>query len=782
MNKRFFLIGLIFLLFNLNLCLFAQKYTVSGYITDKSSGEKLIGASIFDANTIQGVVSNNYGFYSLTLPEGKIRFTASFVGYTSYTKEILLDKDIVLNVQLNPSIELEEVKVVGDKIESQVESSQMGVIEIPVHSIQKLPVLFGETDVLKTIQLMPGVQSGTEGTSGIYVRGGGPDQNLILLDGVPVYNANHLFGFFSVFNGDAIQNVKLIKGGFPARYGGRLSSVIDIQMKEGNNQKIKGNAKIGLISSRLTLEGPLFNENTSFIISGRRTYIDILAQPFIKIAENGEDMDKMRLGYYFYDLNAKVNHKFSDKHRLYLSFYLGNDKAYANFAESDDYYSYEDNSKLRWGNITSAVRWNYLINKKLFCNTTLTYSRYKFLTSIEGNSEDYDINEKDEYALDYNSGIDDLALKTDFDFIPSPNHYIRFGTNMIFHTFHPGVNTFKYDSEGEKYSSKIGNKDISATEFCLYAEDDIKLTNRLKINTGLHYSGFYVDDKFYHSLEPRVSARLLVNSKWSVKASYAKMTQYIHLLTNTSVGLPTDLWLPVTDTIKPQHSIQYSIGSAYAITEKIDLSIEAFYKSMDNLIEYKDGATFMALGGDWESKVETGKGRSYGVELLVQKNVGNTTGWIGYTLSWAHRKFENISFGEEFPYRYDRRHDISIVVTHKFNDRIDIGATWVYGTGNALTLGVARYDALSDYDYYTDEIEYIEKRNSFRAPAYHRLDFGINFHKEKKRGTRTWSLGAYNVYNRKNPFFLRYDDFGSGKLEQVSLFPILPYFSYSFKF
>jgi outer membrane receptor for ferrienterochelin and colicin len=777
MNK----ICIIILFLGISTLSYSQKYTISGYISDGKTNEKLIGANIFIKGTTLGTISNHYGFYSLTLPKDKYQISFSFIGYKTVTKEIDLTQNQTINIGIDQNLQLGEVTVVGDKIENTVESSQLSSVSLSTKTIKSIPALLGEVDIIKAIQLLPGIQSGTEGSSGLYVRGGGPDQNLILLDGIPIYNVNHLFGFFSVFNADAINSVQLIKGGFPARYGGRLSSVIDIRMKEGNNDKIHGSGSIGLVATRLTLEGPIIKDKMSFVISGRRTYIDILAAPFIA-AQEKEKGEKFNAGYYFYDLNTKINYKFSERNRLYLSAYMGNDKAYANYKyDSEDSYS-EDKFKLRWGNIIGALRWNYLINNKLFLNTTLSYSRYKFLTAIYYRN-DYD-NNNEVYNFEYNSGIDDYSAKLELDYMPSPNHYLRFGANNTYHTFNPGVNVFNLNSSSEdNIDTVIGNNKIYANEIFAYLEDEITW-NKFKINAGVHASGFYVKEKFYYNIEPRLSARYLINNRWSVKAAYTQMNQYIHLLTNASIGLPTDLWLPVTDTIKPLHSVQYALSTIVSLGKHIDVSLEGYYKEMENLIEYKEGATFLLANEDWQKKVEIGRGKSYGFELLIRKKTGKTTGWIGYTLSWTNRKFENISFGEEFPAKYDRRHDISLVLSHKFSERFDIGFSWIYGSGYATTLAHEKYPSVLTYG---SDIEYFDKRNNYRMPSYHRLDFGFNFHKQKKWGKRTWSIGAYNMYNRKNPFFLYFDyDYSSNSqdkvLRQVSLFPIIPYISYQFNF
>ncbi len=764
-----------------------KRYTISGVITDKESGEKLIGANIFETSSLKGAASNVYGFYSLTLPNEKIKLAYSFVGYKTVVKEFTLNKDTTINIDLLSVNTLKEVVVTASSSLKEVQSPQMSNTKICIDKIKNLPSFLGEADVIKTIQLLPGVQSGTEGSSGLYVRGGGPDQNLILLDGVPVYNANHIFGFFSVFNPDAVKNVELYKGGFPARFGGRLSSVVDIRMKEGNEKELKGTFSIGLISSKLNLEGPIIKDRTSFNISLRRTYLDMVARPFMK----KEDRGNM---YYFYDVNAKINHKFSEKSRLYLSLYTGLDKAGNNsddkWTNNEDTYLEEDNSKLSWGNITGALRWNYIFSNKLFSNTTITYSRYNFNINSDTKETNLTKNTWERNIFDYNSGINDLSYKIDFDYFPCSDYLVRFGANYINHTFKPGVNTSQIDESGEStINKKYGDKDIQATEFSAYIENELKLGNRLNLNIGFHYSCFDVNKSFYQSFEPRANLSFLISERFSFKAAYSKMQQYIHLLSNSSISLPTDLWVPVTDKIKPMTSEQYATGFAYNIKDGINVSVEGFYKTMDNLIEYKEGASFFGSATGWEEKVEMGKGWSYGMEFLLNKTIGKTSGWLGYTLSWTDRKFENISFGEKFPAKYDRRHDVSLAMTHKFSKKFDIGMNWVYGTGNALTLATQRIvPNLNKTSGYAGLVDFYEGRNNYRAPAYHRMDIGFNFHKKKKHGIRTWNISIYNVYNRKNAFYLY---FGHDKtnenenkqvLKQVSIFSIIPSVSYIYKF
>ena len=776
------------------------RYTISGYLRDGSSGEALIGANVLDRARGQGTAANTYGFYSITLPQGPVVLRYSFVGFQPQELTLSLQADTVINVNLSLAGELDEVVITGNA-EAIEQTTQMSTIDVPIAQIKTLPALMGEVDVIKTLQLLPGVQSGTEGSAGIYVRGGGPDQNLILLDGVPVYNANHLFGFFSVFNADAINHVELIKGGFPARYGGRLSSVIDISMKEGNNQEFHGEGSLGLISSKLTLEGPIWKDKTSFIVSGRRTYIDVLAAPLIAL-QNGQDPNqRSNLGYFFHDVNAKLNHRFSDRNRIYLSVYTGLDKFYVNNwsryepdpIEDPDGFPQENETEagIDWGNVTSALRWNSMLNPKLFMNTTVTFSDYDF--NIQANNanrfEVADSTIEEYFNLLYTSGIRDWTGKLDFDYLPNPNHYVRFGASATYHTFSPGANTYETSFIPD---TTIGAPDVYAYEYAVFAEDDWKISDKLKVNLGLHYASFAVQGEYYQSLQPRVAARYLVGPQTSVKVSYATMTQFIHLLSNSGIGLPTDLWVPSTAQVKPQQSQQIAAGVAHSLEGGIEVSVEGYYKTMQNLLEYGDGASFLNSGTDWQDKIEIGDGESYGVELFVQRNAGKVTGWVGYTLSWTNRTFPNLNQGNPFPYRFDRRHDLSVVVIGELSDRWSVSGTWVYGTGNAVTLPNAEYaaapfDAQAPLDYYQyTTASYIESRNGYRMPSYHRMDLNATYKLRSKRFEELLLVfGAYNVYNRKNPFFIDRGldpDTGDTKFYAYALFPIIPSVALRFKF
>ena len=752
----------------------------------------------------------------------------SFIGYKTISNVLNLKENINYDVEFElSSINIQEVKVTGEA--NIIEKTQTSVIDIPIQQIKTIPALFGEVDVLKAIQLLPGVQS-SEGTSGFYVRGGGPDQNLILLDGVPVYNSSHLGGLFSVFNADAIKTVRLTKGGFPARFGGRLSSVLQIDMKEGNMKEFKADATIGLISSKLTLEGPIVKNKTSFIVSARRTYADLLMKPFLS---DGTDFN-----LYFYDLNAKINHKVSNKDRIYLSAYMGDDVFNVDFTGSEEDKDGKSggpkstenieqesmNFGLGYGNITSTFRWNHLFSNKLFSNTTLTYSRYQFNTSFaleNSNSNDTVYNSSldsffsgersENISFGYISGIEDFGARIDFDYIPNPNHDIKFGASYTHHHFYPGETNLNLSINSPDSSQNFildtminFSARTNVHESFFYLEDDIKFTNRLKANIGVHvgfyslsayskkYSNLfdYFTDKEYYSLQPRVSARYLLNDEWSVKASYSEMKQNIHLLSNSSVGLPSDLWVPAIDSVPSQTSKQLAANiSTELYGGTYEFSVEGYYKTMSNLITYKEGYSNLSSTESWENSVETGgEGESYGGELFLQKKKGKTSGWIGYTLSWTNRRFDNISFGEWYPYKYDRRHDFSLVLSHKFNDRIDVGGTWVYGTGNAMTFPQSVYLGMPNTNNWSgqsivDLVESYGDRNSTRMNPFHRLDIGVNFHKQKKKYSRTFSVGAYNIYNRKNPFFVYLSEEDNQRVaKQVSLFPIIPSISYRIQF
>ncbi|MBD0333081.1 MAG: TonB-dependent receptor, partial [Chitinophagaceae bacterium] len=659
-------------------------------------------------------------------------------------------------------------------------------IDLSINQIRNIPAFMGEIDILKTIQLLPGVRNAGEGNAGFYVRGGGPDQNLIMLDDAVVYNTGHLFGFFSIFNSDAIKNTSLIKGGMPAQYGGRLSSVLDVAMKDGNANNFQAEGGIGLIASRFSIQGPIKKEKASFIVSARRTYVDALIKPFIK-----KSSDFYGTGYYFYDLNAKANYRFSERDRLYLSGYFGRDVF--NYRNAKRSFA----ANISWGNSTATLRWNHIFGPRLFANTTLVFNDYNFKFSAA----------QENFEITLASGIRDGNAKIDFDFYPSPQHKVRFGGLTTYHKFVPNIVSGKQDSvvfhpsnESTKY----------AIENALYVQDDWEIGKKLKLNYGLRWSSFsqvgpytiFIRDedrnkldstvytrfatiKNYNGLEPRVTFRYSVNSETSVKASISRNLQFIHLVSNAGTTLPTDLWVPSTFRVKPQLGWQYALGVFKNFyNNQYETSVEVYYKSMQNQIEYKEGYTPSLK--DPEEDFVFGRGWSYGSEFFVNKVRGQLTGWIGYTVSWTWRKFADLNDNEKFPAKYDRRHDLSVVATYELNQKWRFGGVFVYGTGNATSLP-ERFYIISGV--LTQEYS---KINQYRLAAYHRLDLSATLtpqHQKNSKLQSNWVFSIYNVYSRLNPYFVYFDQTGSPyngtlKIEarQVSLFPIIPAVTWNFKF
>lgn len=800
-----------FILTLLALPLMAQRHTVSGYITDAESGERLIGASVYDTVSRQGVATNVAGFYTLTLPEGEHTLQISYVGYhTAITRAFLLDKDTVLHFTLRPSTRLEEVTVVGHQSLNSPHSAQMSAVEVPIAQIRNIPAIGGEVDVLKAIQLLPGVQSGSEGSAGIYVRGGGPDENLIMLDGVPLYNVSHAMGMFSVFNADAIKNVTLYKGNFPARFGSRLSSVIDVRQNDGNSAFWHGGITVGLLAAKLNLEGPIFTKaqldslkrdlepraKTTFNISARRTYFDLFLAPILA-AVSSQDGFSMTGGYYFYDVNAKVSHTFSDRDKLSATYYMGDDVMYMRYSDKSSGDFDKMGMRFTWGNIMAAANWEHQITPRLYSNVQAAYTRYQYRLGQSMNAKYKD--EESTYIFDqsmtYSSNIHDVTLAAQFDYAPAAKHDIKFGGNYTYHLFQPSVGNL-YMLEGDnqqeimRVDTTIGGTMTHGHEAALYIEDTYSPWQWLRLNMGLRGSLYGVRGKAYPSIEPRLGIRALIYKDLAFKASYSYVSQYVHLLSNSSVSMPTDLWVPITKDLPPMRSMQVAAGLSYNLLNQLEISVEGYYKYSKNLMEYREGASFMGSAADWDQQVTLGNGWSYGVEVLLQRTVGPVTGWIGYTWSRTMRQFDEINFGRPFHAKYDREHDLSVTLQYDITKKIDIAATFVYGTGNRATLATQTYYDPSLGQY----IDYTPERNNFRMPDYHRLDLGINFHIPHKRaGSPVFSRGGwlrnaehivnisvYNVYNHKNPYMLypSYD----GKLYQVSIFPIMPSISYQFKF
>lgn len=764
---------------------YTQNATIRGFITDSVNGEVLIGATVYESNSQKGTVSNNYGFYSITLPSpDSILLTVRYIGYISESFRIVLTRDTTLNFALHAGLHLSEIIVKGNVVPIE-QRNEMGVASIPINQVKALPALGGETDLLKSLQLMPGIKSGNEGSSGLYVRGGSPDQNLMLLDDAPLYYVNHLGGFFSIFNSDAINQVKLIRGGFPARYGSRLSSIVDVRMKEGDLNKFHGNGTLGIISSKLSLEGPIKKNVASYMVSFRRTLLDLITRPLSR-----QVLDGVGVGYNFYDVNAKINHRLSRNDQFFYSFYMGDDKILSHLKKKGNEHL-KINNDIKWGNMLGAFRWNHIWRKDLFSNITCTYTKYKYRVD-QSSAETAGDDEISTANNKFYSGIYDLGTKADFEYYLRPEHSLRFGTNVIYHTFKPGATSYYQNSNNAiVIDSTFNNYTISAWESALYGEYEWK-PGKFQLNAGVRVSDYAVSNRHFWSLEPRILLNLLLGKSMSLKASYASMQQNIHLLTSYNPGLPTDLWVPATTAVKPAQSKSVSLGVYCSLKKStIELSLEGYYKALTNLITYKEGASFMGATSGWESKIETGgRGKSYGLELLAQKKEGRTTGWIGYTLSRTTRQFDKLNGGKPFNYTYDRRHEITVAFMHRFSDRIDVSASWVFSTGNAITLATEKY-----YVSGMQMIQVYNGINTFRMRSFHKLDIGVNFRKVKKWGERIWSVSIYNVYNRKNPFYYYFDNITVGQwqnnnyvettkpaLMQQSLFPIIPSLSYSFKF
>jgi outer membrane receptor for ferrienterochelin and colicin len=783
---RKFIICTILYLLSISYSAFSQnKYTISGYITDSLSNERLIGANIWIEALQVGTISNNYGFFSLSTKENNCEISFSYVGYSTKYLNINLRKDTTLNISLVQSNTIGEVTIVSKK--NNIVSTEISCHSINPQSLKTMPVFMGEADILRAIQLLPGVSKGEEGMSGINVRGGSSDQNLILLDGVQVYNVNHLFGLFSVFNTDAVKSIDFYKGGFSAKYGGRVSSVLDIRLKEGNLNQYHGSFSLGLISANLLLEGPIVKSKSSFLVSYRRTFFDLLAYPIEAVIYQNNGW----LGYLFQDFNLKLNSSIGKKSHLYFSLYQGNDKYFMKFDEksSSDGYDYENKSKdgFGWGNITNALRWNYNPTKKIFINNTLTFSNYKFNFEkyyFYSQSKD-SILEKQEYSNVNNSGITDYSLFSDLDFYINNNLNLKAGLNATSHNFKPNVSgVFSLNFEDlatiDTFST---NTEIKSSEYSAYIESEIILLKKINIIPGFRINYYQIRDTFYLSPEPRINISFQLTPSISIKSAYSKTNQNIHLLTNSSVGLPTDMWLPVTDKVKPIESNQYIAGLFLNHKNKFETSVEFFYKTFKNVIEYKDGANKL---NDWENNIEHGTGQSYGFEFVFSKTFGKVNSWLSYTLSKSERTFENINQGKTFLYKYDRRHCLNLSLSYFLNKNIDINLMWTYATGHRYTLATIGYrQADFVFNFFLSDPQMVEgnfytQKNEFKMPDYHRLDANINFSKQKNKYKRIWSLGLYNVYSRLNPIYMQIE--ADNKLHGFGIqFPI-PFISYIIKF
>jgi hypothetical protein len=768
----------------------SQKISISGYVKDSASGETISGATITTSNLLNYAISNNYGYYILTLnpSEDSVKIQASFVGYSPSSFSVKPNHSQKVDFELKNRNILDEVVVSAEKATTYERRKEMSVVSVPVSKVTAMPALGGESDILKSLQMMPGIQAGSEASSGLYVRGGSPDQNLMVIDDVPVYYVNHLGGFVSTFNSDAINNMKLVKGGFPAHYGSRLSSVVDVKMKEGNMKEFHGSGMVGMISSKIMVEGPIKKETTSYMLSVRRFMYDLITRPLTKATSiNGTSV-----GYNFYDLNAKINHIISPKDRLYLSFYSGGDKILTKQKIQKDV----NKMNLEWGNLLGSFRWNHLYGNKLFSNFTLYSTRYRLVNDFATTFTANDVKRK--ASASYWSGIVDLSLKADFEYYVNQNYKMKFGGTSIYHHFNPNTTSYNSFENNAAIDTSFGSKKQNGFENAIYLENEISIGTRLFTNFGFRVSNYQTPNRNYNSFEPRFLTTYLLGKNTVLKASYSLMNQYIHLLTGSGPNMQNDIWVPVTDTISPSLSKQYAVGLEKSFRDEMfEVSLEVYHKTMNNLITYKDGVATLPSGSDWQTQVETnGKGRSYGLEFLFQKSRGYATGWIAYTYSKTTRQFENKNYGNPYPFKYDRTHDISVVYLQKIKSNIQFSATWVYGTGNPYTLAAAQYKMISDVNNkYLFHGQVYNDLNSYRMRSYHKLDVGISFNKTVKRGERTWSFNLYNLYNRQNPYYYflsysyQFDEIGNlipeltkRVLKQQSYFPIIPSFSYSLRF
>lgn len=771
-----------------------EKYSISGVITEKRTGESLIGATLYCVNLKEGVVTNQFGFYSLKLPEGEYEIVASYLGFEVSRKTLNLSKNMRVDFTLSPmATELKEVIISAKKENENLKAVNMSVQSMNIATIRSMPALLGEADVMKSLQMLPGVQSSSDASSNLNVRGGGYDQNLILLDDAPIYNPSHALGFFSVFNPYAVKNVEIYKGGMPAQYGGRLSSVIDIRTKDGNMHKFHGDASIGTVASRLSLEGPIIKDKASFILSGRYSYAGLVADNFAKIGEglgflrgifedyrSGNDVS-------FYDLNLKTNYKINKNDRLYFSGYLGRDQFY--------YRLIDEKSSLNWGNASASLRWNHIYNTSLFSNTTLVFSSFDYAYYLKDDVRNFK----------WSSKVKEFEFKTDFDYYVSPTSKMKFGLSVNNHQIQPGE--IKPNSE-TSITKAYKMNDNWALAAAIYFSHEINLGDKLTLLYGLRYSGFanlsggvvnnYTDvtreviessetyqkgepQVLYHSFDPRLNVCYKINDKQSIKFSYARTHQYIHLLSPTNNGLPTDVWYPSNKNLKPQASDQYAIGYFRNFMDnKWKFSVESYYKSMTNQIDFKDNAKLF-LNTRVEQEILSGKGWAYGAEFMLKKEKGRLQGWLSYTWSKTERQIDGINQGNSYPTRFDKRHDLSLFLNYKLNHKISLSANFVYATGGAITMSKGGFDYQGAvFNYYTD-------RNAYRLPDYHRLDLSMTLKGHQgKRFKTEWVFGLYNAYNRHNAYsiYTKQNDYNLRSTQgyKVYMFGVVPSVSFNLKF
>lgn len=790
-----------FLFFLLSCTVSAQKVNLTGYIQDRDTKERLLGATVFDSLSGAAAITNEYGFFSLNLPApGEYQLKIQYLGYQERQVKLSMLKDTfqIFELSIAPN-QLNTVEIRAPK--TIVKPTDGSVARLTVREIKSLPRLLGESDPIRSFQLLPGVQGGAEGSSALYVRGGSPDQNLILLDDIPLYFVNHLGGFLSVIDADAINSIKLYKGGFPARFGGRLSSVLDIRLKDGNLKDWEKRYAIGVLSTKASISGPIVKDKVSLLATVRRSNLDL----FSGLANILDQSQNFSAGFYFYDTNVKLNYALSDKDRVSVSFYAGKDKFFLN---TDDEETVDNETTLssgeldnQWGNLAAAVRWNHIYNANLFSNYTLSYSKFNYLNRVTGDqSEIIDENKRPIFQQDnqLSSTIQDYSLRLHHEW--QRNGIWRFGALLTYQLFdQPTLFTLSNREFEEPDTIVSGNGRLNSLSASIYIEKEGKIGDRIDYNIGLHNSIFWTENNAFFNPQPRMVINYTMNERLGLKLGYARMTQNIHLLSNSGAGVPTDLWVPATARAQPEISDILSLGLLWTSpNSNIRIETEVYYKTMRNQLDFSQGASFFAGGGNWEDKVElNGKGRAYGLEVLLKKERGKFQGWLGYTFARNFRQFNIINDGNRYPYRFDRPHTLELVGIWQPHERFSLSANWTLESGYAITLASTRYELdifsfkssppgpsrVSPQDAYL-----YESRNNFRMPTYHRLDINCNFpkkiEKENKTVTRTWSLGVYNLYNRQNPYFLFYDtdDSNQIRLYQFALFPMLPYISYERQF
>lgn len=766
------------------------KHTLSGYVYDEN-GETVINGTIWDLTSGIGTLTNEHGFFSLTLTEGNHRVRFSSVGLGEQIKEVVLNSNKLIEIHLNGDYRLEEVIVTAD-LNSPLLTTHTGKVSLTAHDLHSEFSLLSSPDVVKMLQNLPGVAAGTELISGLYVHGGSNDENLFLLDGTPLYQVNHLGGLFSAFNTDIVKNIDFYKSGFPARYGGRLSSVVDVRTNDGNMQEFHGNISMGLLDGRIQFEGPIWKNRTSFNVAIRRTWLDVFTAPVLAIRNSVKKDDKINIRYAFHDINAKVTHIFSERSRADISLYSGNDmfkvnnKQYFTDRETD-----VDKFNLQWGNLTVALNWRYLFSSKLFANFTGIYAQNK--SHSDYLAEEKTVDDGKQTGITHTerrnrSIINDGGYRMEFDYRPNNRHHLRMGSNYLLHFFHPqSAANHDYSGDDERQDT-ISNKTSNfyrGNEFSLYAEDDIVLHSRWKMNVGLHYTLFHISNKIYHSAEPRAALRYQVNEQLTIKASYTEMSQFMHQLSNTYLNLPMDFWVPSTPNIRPMRSRQYAAGIYTQFPGHIRLNVEGFYKTMYHVVEYDGGNRLTPSADNWESLVRFGEGKAYGLETELFYNNERTSINAAYTLSWSKRKFLDF-YREWYPDKFDNRHKFSLTAHHRFSPRIEAYASWCYRSGNLMTVPQQRVDAPSLPGIETEgKSEWIyERPNNISLPAYHRLDLGVNFHKTTKRGhERIWNVSIYNAYCRMNALYGKVIQQPDGSFigKATGVFPIIPSFSYILK-